>query len=220
MRFGVTLSAIILTLLAGVARADVTGYYAEARTCEVYVGPCFAESEVNLAGSQAVLAWHIARGEFEGVDLSGLNVVAAVEARATIGTPFRNPYPAMAVVYVDQRADAAQREALVKFAQRMAGKLLENVVRTVVAPIEFDKRDGGVVTVKAGHDVKLVTRTATAADVKCVNEFIYYEPLVELNPGFMAVVATEHEFRGTGLKTTWSSPEKRSAFVGTFHLAD
>lgn len=220
MRIGACLAVVALLVAPAFARADVVGQYVEARTCEVYVGPCFAESEVNLAGSQALLAWHITKGELDGVDLSGLSVVAAVEARATLGTPFRNPYPAKAVVFVDERADARQRAALVELARRMAGKLLENITRTVVAPIEFRVNDEGVVTVRAGDEAKLATRTATAEDVKCVSEYIYYEPLVELNPGFLAVVATQNEFRGKGLKTTWSSPEKRSAFVGTFRLAE
>ncbi len=220
MRLASVVSAVVLVCFAGVARADVAGQYVEARTCEVYVGPCFAESEVNLAGSQAVLAWHVTRGSLDGVELSGLSVVAAVEARATLGTPFRNPYPARAIVYVDRRANEAQRAALVRLAKRMTGRLLENVVRVVPARIEFENNGSGVVHVTAGKDVKLTTRQATPEDVKCVSEFIYYEPLVHLNPGFMAVVATQHEFRGKGLRTTWSSPEKRSAFVGTFHLAD
>ena len=32
----------------------------------------------------------------------------------------------------------------------------------------------------------------------------------------MPAYALEHEFDGKGLGTTWSSPDKRSAFVGSF----
>ncbi len=215
--FGAFLAAV---LLSSVAHAQISGRYIEARTCDVYVGPCFAESEVNLAGSQAVLAWHITEGKLDGVDLAGLKIVAAVEAQATLGTPFRNPYPAYSVVYVDARATKAQRDALVRFARRMAGKLLENVVRVQPAEIEFRQLGEGRVVLRAGKDVELRTRPATAADSTCVNEYVYYEPLVQLNPGFQAVVATRHTFRGKGLKTTWSSPEKRSAFIGTFYVTD
>ncbi len=216
-----TVGAFLATVVCvSPAWAQISGRYLEARTCDVYVGPCFAESEVNLAGSQAVLAWEITEGKLDGVDLSGLKVVAAVEAQATLGTPFRNPYPAYSVVYVDKRASDAQKAALVRFARRMAGKLLENVVRVQPATIEFRQLGEGQVVVRAGNDVEIRTRLATAKDSTCVSEYVYYEPLVQLNPGFKAVVATRHTFRGKGLKTTWSSPEKRSAFIGTFYLKD
>ena len=40
----------------------VTGEYIESRTADVYTGPCFANSEVNLTGKEAVLAWHVDKG--------------------------------------------------------------------------------------------------------------------------------------------------------------
>jgi hypothetical protein len=36
----------------------------------------------------------------------------------------------------------------------------------------------------------------------------------------MAAVATANNFKGQGLGTTWSSPDKRSAFVAEFHLTE
>ena len=215
-----TIAVLAVLSFSDAVRAQVAGRYVEARTCDVYVGPCFAESEVNLAGSQAILVWDITRGRFQGVDLAGLKVVAAVEAQATLGTPFRNPYPAHAVLYVDARATASQKKALVAFARKMAGKLLENVVAVREATIEFRELGEGKVVVRAGSDVEIRTRLATAKDSTCVNEYLYYEPLVQLNPGFKAVVTTRHTFRGKGLKTTWSSPEKRSAFIGTFYVSN
>ena len=37
----------------------IVGDYIEARTSDVYVGPCFANSEMNLTGQEAVLAWRV-----------------------------------------------------------------------------------------------------------------------------------------------------------------
>jgi hypothetical protein len=34
----------------------------------------------------------------------------------------------------------------------------------------------------------------------------------------MPAYALTHSFHGQGLGTTWSSPEKRSAFVGSFEV--
>src|ERR1700685_1304699 len=78
--------------------ATIKGSYVEFRNADVYTGPCFAMGEVGLTGQEAVLAWHIAEGEWSGVSIEGLNVVAVVRASATIGDPYANPLPARAVM--------------------------------------------------------------------------------------------------------------------------
>ena len=61
-------------------RTSVRGSYLEARTADVYVGACFANSEAGLVGNLAVFGWHIDDGAFEGVNLDGLSVVGVVKA--------------------------------------------------------------------------------------------------------------------------------------------
>jgi hypothetical protein len=81
-----TLSFILLAaLLAAAPAAAISGHYLEARTADVYTGPCFANSEVNLAGREAILAWRVADGGWNGMDLAGLSVVAVIAAEATLG---------------------------------------------------------------------------------------------------------------------------------------
>src|SRR5215468_574505 len=134
--------AVGLIALPSCARAaqpagHISGEYIESRTADVYTGPCFANSEVNLTGKEAVLAWHVDKGTWQNVSLDGLSVAAVVRASATLGDAFSNPLPAKAVLIVDERANAAQRAALVNFAQAQAGKLLSNVVATETQPIRF-----------------------------------------------------------------------------------
>src|SRR5690348_737832 len=85
----------------------VRGDYLETRSADVYTGQCFANGEVNLTGNTAILAWHIQHGSWNGVDLGGMTIAAAVKAKATLGDPYENPYPAEAVLFVDQRASVA-----------------------------------------------------------------------------------------------------------------
>jgi hypothetical protein len=54
------------------ALAGVRGDYLESRTCDVYTGPCFANGEVGISGREAVLAWRLESGSWEGVDVTGL----------------------------------------------------------------------------------------------------------------------------------------------------
>ena len=124
------------------AVAALKGDYMEARSADVYTGPCFANSEVGLTGQEAILAWKVQQGDWNGVNLTGLSVVAVVRANATLGDPYHTPYPARSVLIVDSRATTAQRTALAAFAASMAGNLLDHVVRVESAPIQMTVEHG------------------------------------------------------------------------------
>ena len=78
--------------------------------------PAFPNSEVGLMGDQAILAWRISRGSWNGVKLDGLSVVGVAKASATIGDEYSNPYPAKAVLIFDERGHvgAAGRASLLR----------------------------------------------------------------------------------------------------------
>lgn len=210
---------LIAALTAGVSAETIKGNYIEARTCDVYTGPCFANSEFGLTGDQALLAWKIESGSWSGVDLSDLAVVAAVKAGNTLGDEFTNPYPAKCVLILDEKATTEQKTALVSFAQAMGGRLLENVARTESAPIELVVgccESKGCAKLVAGKLAAIQTRCPNEKDHVCGNEWVYYQPLTKLQKDFIPAVTVSHEFKGKGLGGTWSSPNKRSAFIGTF----
>lgn len=218
----VALVVVSLALAALPARAaqapQISGQYIESRTADVYTGPCFANSEVNLTGQDAVLAWHVDRGSWQGVPLDGLRVVAVVRAHSTLGDPYTNPLPAKTVMIVDERANAAQRAALANFAQAQAGGLLNDVIATEVSPIQFavDAGRHGYATLEAGHLAQVSTRAITSNDEICHNEEIFYPPLAANLGHSMPAVATHAGYSGNHLGATWSDSERRSAFVGTF----
>ena len=60
-------------LLAGTG--SLKGSYVEARTAEVFTGGCIMGSEAETTGKQAVLAWKVSKGSFNGVSLDGLTIV-------------------------------------------------------------------------------------------------------------------------------------------------
>src|SRR5580698_8151414 len=118
--------------IAGLGVAgDIHGQYVEARTADIYTGPCFANSEVELTGNLAVLGWKIEKGTWQGVSLDGLSVMGVVHSDNTLGDYMHpdivNP---RAVIIVDERATPEQRMALSQLAKQMGGDLLSNVVRT------------------------------------------------------------------------------------------
>jgi hypothetical protein len=214
----IPLLAVLALAAAGpvcLAGPAISGDYLEARTSDVYTGPCFANSEVNLAGREAVFAWRVQQGAWQGVPVDGLAVVAVVRASATLGDPTASPLPAHAVVLVDERADPSQREALVGFAREMAGDLLADVVSVESAPIRLSVERSGAASLEAGDLVELRTRGLNHGDHLCGNEEVYYPPLTATTEAVPAVTLA-HAFRGKELGKTWSSPGKRSAFVGRF----
>jgi hypothetical protein len=203
---------------------EMSGNYVEARTADVYTGPCFANSEVQQVGNLAVFGWKVKQGIWQGVNLDGLGVVAAIKANSTLGDRFgNNTYPVKAVVIVDERASLEQRQALVSFAKRMSNDLLQDVERIDVMPIEFtlagDNVHSAAATLSAGTLARIQTRAINNGDHVCSNEEVWYDPLTTVEHA-MPAVALDHQFKGQGLNATWSSPDKRSAFVGTFHLAE
>lgn len=215
--FMITLTVLVL---AGAAQAQqIQGEYIESRNADVYTGHCFAMSELNLVGDQAILAWRVTKGEWNGVRLDGLSVVGVAKASGTLGNPYDNPLPAKAVLIVDQRATSEQRAALKAFAQEMAGDLLDDVVSTEVAPISmqvgYDGEHPTSGSVEAGTLAQIITRSLTAKDHICGNEQTYYPPLARTDHS-MPAVAVVDQFKGNGLNVEWTSREKRSAFVGHF----
>jgi hypothetical protein len=215
-----TAAALMVLGMAVASNAQgISGDYVESRSADVWTGTCVANGEMNLTGDQAILAWRVRQGEWKGVALEGLSVVAAVKANATLGDQYNNPYPAKAVMIVDERACPEQRKALVEFAQSMAGELLRNVVRVEVAPIRMDLagQDGhySKAVVKAGSFAGIETRAIGNKDHLCGNEEVYYQPLASTSHA-MPAVAELDQYRGSDLGVTWTLHGKRSAFVGTF----
>jgi len=206
---------LALVLSAPVQGAGITGQYVEARTCDIWTGPCFANAETNFAGKHAVLGWKIDKGSLDNVSLDGLSVVAIVAASNTLGQ--EQTGAAESVLVVDKKASAEQRKALIKLAKEQGGSLLSKVIKVEVADVKLDrcpcKNDGCAVLEAAG--AKLLTRCIGKHDTICGNESAYYPPLVK---GVQAkpAVAAENSYTGKGIAEMWKEHGRRAAYVGTF----
>lgn len=205
-------------MIGQAAPKGISGEYMEFRNADVYTGPCFANGEMGLGGKEAVLAWRIGQGSWQGVPLKGLGVVAVVRASDTLGDRYADALPARSVVIVDQQANAEQREALVNFAKTEAGKLLANVVAVETQPISFEvsKTNWGYATVKAGKLVELKTRAICSNDMICHNEEVYYKPLVGHLEHAVPAVELTSIYSGNHLGVTWQDSGRRSSFVAAF----
>lgn len=216
-RAGVLVCAMVLASSFSLFAEQIHGDYIESRSADVYTGQCFANGEVNLVGNEAILGWHIQQGSWNGVTLDGLSVAAAVRAKATLGDPYANPYPAEAVLLVDDQANPEQRAALQDFAENMGGELLKNVERVIAAPVQLEvsHERHGFALLRAGQFATIQTRSLGDQDHLCGNEVTFYPPLTAVAHSMPAVAVTD-AYQGPGLGVSWDLHGKRSAFVGTF----
>ena len=194
---------------------SVTGTYVEARTAEVFAGGCIMNSEAETMGRQAVLAWRVDQGRVGGVSIDGLAVVAALSGTHNLGMREMGgeaPTEVKALMYVDDRATAAQRDALVTMAKSAIGDLALRVVDVQAVPIAFDRT----------HHAASVRAGAAALDVEA---HIHHDPSCgamqwfrPLSRGANAEVGLTRTqvFSGMEIGTRWSQADKKSAFVGTF----
>lgn len=204
--------AVASTLAAGTA--TVKGTYVEARTSEVFAGACVVNSEVDTAGREALLAWKVDKGTFNGVRIDGLSVVAAVagDKNLSVHEIGGEVAHARAAVFVDERATEAQRRALLAMVTALSKGLASTVVETTPAAIEF---------VDGMHDIRVATKTVRLSvqkhldhDASCGNKQ-WFAPLSTVDDAELGATA-ENAFAGRSLGITWSDPNKRSGFVGTF----
>lgn len=226
--------ATAMTALLTMAAAPIQGQYIEARTADIYTGPCFSNAEIFIVGDQAVLAWKIDKGEFQGVELDGLTVAAAVKGNTTFSQD--NPNRAQAIVMVDKNASPKQKEALVAFAKHMAGARLNSIkeVRSVSIVFTMEANPSEKESTAGSHEhsasaehsapvasfwvpglSEILVRPIGVNDHFCGNEAVAYDPLsrdVKVLPAFTVT----HHFKNKSLGGSWSVPNNRGSFVGTF----
>ncbi len=203
---------------ASAQQPHIAGHYLEVRSCDVYTGYCFANSEMGLAGKEGMLVWSIDRGAWDGVPLDGLKVIAVIHADKTLGDVRYQPRVGRAVLITDARASEAQKRALVDFARSMSGSLTAEVEAVRESPITADlgtctKR--GCARVAAPGLVEISTRCLSDKDDICGNEETYYPPLTHLDhsmPAFSELAA----YRGNDLDVTWEGTGQRNVFLGEF----
>lgn len=230
-RLFTALSGLLAILAASSTHAaGLRGDYVEARTADVFTGPCFSNAEVFIYGDSALMAWKVTEGSYQGVDLAGLGVAAAVKGTCTFSED--KPEQAQSVLIVDEKADRQQRDALVALAKELGGARLSNVVAVRVSRISLKiEAHATVASAHSDHGMphaprasfwapglaQILTRPLNDNDHFCGNEVVAYPPL---SKGVSALPAYTlgNQFKGQGLNTNWDDPNCRSAFVGHFAL--
>ena len=123
-----------------VPRWHITGDWFDTCNCAVPCPCTFAQPPTD-DNCEGVLAWHIRHGRYGDVPLDGLSVVALGTFRGNI---WEGKTKATMAMFLDERADAGQREALqMIFGGRVGGwpgtfaNFIGDVRGMEFAPIDF-----------------------------------------------------------------------------------
>ena len=127
---------------------SVEGDYFETCQCDVSC-PCIWLKPADREECDVMLAWHVSKGEKDGVDLSGMNAVLAVHSPKQMTDGGWK-----VALYLDDRATPEQSEALGAVFSGGAGGHLAGLIGEVAgvtpAAITFDRSNGSLRAEVAG----------------------------------------------------------------------
>jgi len=157
-----------------------------------------------------LLAWHIDHGRFGEIDLDGLNAVLAAHSPGhMLEVKWR------VALYVDERANQSQQDALTQVFSGQAGGHLANLVPLIgevlgvkAAPIEY-RSEGKRRSLRLGNVAEVeieVLAGQGGSDVTISNH-----PFTAV-PGFPAAVAKSKQMRFSDYGLKWEVSNKNGFF--------
>ena len=204
----VTVSALVFSSQA--ENVSLRGDYVEVRTASVFAGACHYNGEVVTTGRDAMMAWNVTSGKWQGVDLSGVRVLAIVSSDANLG---ETNAARQSEIIIDSNASRTQALAIVNALKEKYAASLGNVVEVRSAPITF-KHEGKtyeVASAEAAIDVE-----AMPNDLCCKQpNLVWYDPLVQLS-GRKVGYTLKAVYSGHAVGDGWERDGENSAFYGSF----
>ena len=206
----VAVSALVFSSQA--ENVSLRGDYVEVRTASVFAGACHFNGEVVTTGRDALMAWNVTSGKWQGVDLSGVRVMAIVSADANLA---EDNAARRSEIVIDSQASRTQALAMINALKEKYAASLGNVVAVRSAPISFERkgRTYAVVTNEAAINVE-----AMPNDLCCkMPNLVWYTPLVGLENRKVGYTSRAL-YSGRVVGEPWSRSGENSAFYGSFAL--
>ena len=201
------LAVNLVTILMSTAKWSLEGSYFETCNCEVEC-PCIFLSDPSHGDCTVLAAWHIEEGEFDSVNLGGMNVVGLFHSPGNmVKTKWR------AALYIDDSASNEQMDALTKIFGGQAGG-----VPSVLA--SFISEVAGVKKTKISYSSSAKNRSIripgiAEAEIEAIqgqggsNVHVENHPLA-VSPGQSATVAKSKNSQSTILDSRKSSLTDRA----------
>jgi len=193
----------------------VTGQYLEDRSSRVYGCPCEWSSEYASYGREAVLAWKIESGEYEGESLAGLRLAAVLAGEFTLSD---STSPRRSTLFVDAYAPLAQRRAGVAWLRSQYDEILGHVLGVHEAPIEF-KLDADSALLRVGDVIDVRMRRANLLEDTPSWASLLYDPFITLSSSTLGTTLN-NEYNGEAeLLMRWTRQDAAiTGYYGTFSL--
>ena len=191
---------------------QMRGDYVEVRTASVFAGACHYNGEVVTTGRDAMMAWNVTNGQWQGVDLSGVRALAIVSADVNLA---EDNAARTSEIIIDSNASRAQSVAMLNALKERYAAALGTVAAVRSAPIRFERngRTYKVVTNEASMNVE-----AMPNDLCCkMPNLVWYTPLVGLENRKVGYTSNAL-YSGKVVGEPWSRSGENSAFYGSFSL--
>ena len=213
------LALVLLVPFAGLAfnsqaeNTSVKGDYVEVRTASVFAGACHFNGEVTTTGRDALMAWNVRSGQWRGVDLSGIRVVAIVSADENLSD---NSAARRSEIIIDKGASHSQAAAMLDALKTRYASSLGKIVAVRSAPVSFNHTARSY-SVAAGQ-LAAIDVEGMPNDLCCkMPNLVWYSPLVSLENrkvGYTSRAA----YAGNAVSDPWQRAGENSAFYGSFAL--
>jgi hypothetical protein len=186
----------------------LAGDYVEARTASVFCGACHFNGEYMSVGNDAVAAWHFTSGAWNGVDVSGVSMIAAVSSVSNLA----DNQARKSELTIDAAATPAQRQAVLSIFHAKYAANFGTVTAVHYAPVLF-KHEGSQYTVAAAGFASMTVQSMPNGECCKQPNLVWYTPLVELK-GRMVGYTESAENAAGHIGDQWQRFGENSSFYG------
>jgi uncharacterized protein DUF1326 len=188
----------------------VRGDYVEVRTASVFAGACHYNGELTTTGRDALMAWNVKSGQWHGVDLAGVRVVAIVSSEANLSD---NDAARQTEIIVGENASDAQTRAILEAIRNKYAATLGKVVSVRRGPLTFEHKGR---TYAVNSDNASINVEGMPDDLCCkMPQLVWYSPLVALENRKVGYT-TKAIYKGEAAGEAWQRSGENSAFYGSF----
>jgi hypothetical protein len=200
-----------LTLNSRAETASVRGEYVEVRTASVFAGACHYNGELTTAGRDALMAWNVKSGAWQGIDLTGVQAVVIVSAAENLAE--KNAARQAEIIIGENASDAQSRAMLEALKSRYAASF-GKIISVRRGPLSFEHKNKAY-SVTADNFAS-INIEAMPDDLCCkMPQLVWYSPLVALENRKVGYT-TKALYAGGNVGEPWQRSGENSAFYGSF----
>jgi Protein of unknown function (DUF1326) len=199
------------TLNSQAETASVRGDYVEVRTASVFAGACHYNGELTTAGRDALMAWNVNSGLWQGVDLTGVRAVAIVSATENLAD--KNA-ARQAEIIIGENASDTQSLAMLEALKSKYASSLGKIISVRRGPLSFEHQSQAYAV--TADNFASITIEAMPDDLCCkMPQLVWYSPLVPLENRKVGYTR-KALYSGGNVGEPWQRSGENSAFYGSF----